>query len=508
MKLGMKIAVIFVVVLMIVGIVGLQSYLEIRQLDETNNWVIHTHRVKDTIEHVLSVLKDAETGQRGFILTGEDHYLEPYNAANQEILKDIETLASLTPDNGEQQTSIAQLKTLSREKLDELQETIMLRREAGTEAALRVIRSDRGKTIMDQIRALMNRMESRENELLDRRTHAAKEATQKSLLMVGIGVLLSLVILGVAAVFVTRTLQLADHGPMSSDIGKKRFNIFFRYVFAVAVVGLAVAARSWLERFGPMPLFITFYPGVLLVASFAGGGPGVLFTILAVLAADYWYIAPTGQFTINSPNDAIALGIFGGSSILLSILAERLQRARKAEAVSVTQEKELALLNMGNLMTLDMEHRIIHWSEGNHRLYGFERQEAQGQLSYELMQTHFDQPMEQIHNKLMEANYWEGEVTRQTKGGIPVSVAILWALRRDERGGPQEILEVSTDITRQKLAEEALQKQSEELAEQNEELFSTIGGISTAVRGTVRTKRGSTGSVGGNSGSKRGIKPT
>jgi PAS domain S-box-containing protein len=470
MKLGMKIAVIFVVVLMIVGIVGLQSYLEIRQLDETNNWVIHTHRVKETIEHVLSVLKDAETGQRGFILTGEDHYLEPYNAANKEILKDIETLASLTHDNAEQQTSIAQLKTLSREKLDELQETIKRRREAGIEAALRVIRGDRGRTIMDQIRSLMNQMESRENELLDRRTRVAKEATQKSLLMVGLGVLLSLVILGIAAVFVTRTLQLADHGPMSSDIGKKRFNIFFRYVLAVAVVGLAVAARSWLERFGPMPLFITFYPGVLLVASFAGGGPGVLFTILAVLAADYWYIPPTGQFTINSPNDAIALGIFGGSSILLSILAERLQRARRAEAVSVTQEKELALLNMGNLMTLDMEHRIIHWSEGNHRLYGFERQEAQGQLTYELMQTHFDQPMEQIHNKLLESNYWEGEVTRQTKGGIPVSVTILWALRRDERGGPQEILEVSTDITLQKLAEEALQKQSEELAEQNEEL--------------------------------------
>jgi|GEM_PF-1940601 hypothetical protein len=470
MKFGVKISVAFGIVLLIIGISGGQSYMGIQRLIEANRLVIHTHEVRETLEDVLSLLQDAETSQRGFVLTGEDSYLEPYNKANRDLQKDIENVASLTRDNPEQQKSLQQLEKLSRDKLGEVHETIKLRREAGMVAAMTVIRSDRGKMIMDEIRALMTQMETRENVLLETRNCVASATAQRSILMVSFGVLLSLMIMGIAAVFVTRTVQLADRGSLYKDADKKWSTIAIRYAFAIAIVGLAMAIKSWLEGFGHMPPFIIFYPGVLLVASFAGGGPGVLFTFLAVLAADYWYFPPVGQFAINSPSDALALGIFGGSSLMLSVLAERLQRARRAEAVSVTQEKELALLNMGNLMTLNLDHRIIHWSEGNHRLYGFDAHEARGQLSYELLQTHFSKPMEQIHNDLTEKNYWEGEVTRQTKDGIQLSVAILWALRRDERGEPLAILEVSTDITQQKLAEESLQQQSEELSEQNEEL--------------------------------------
>src|SRR5208337_698005 len=104
-------------------------------------------------------------------------------------------------------------------------------------------------------------------------------------------------------------------------------------------------------------------------------------------------------------------GIFAGTGIFLSVLAERLQRARRAEAVSVTQERELALLNMGNLMVLDLGHSIVRWSEGNRRLYGYDTQEAQGRLTYELLRTHFDQSPEQIQSELLEKGHWEGEAT-------------------------------------------------------------------------------------------------
>jgi PAS domain S-box-containing protein len=470
MKLGMKIAVVFVLVLLIVGIVGVQSYLGIERVTETNRWVVHTHEVMEKLEHVLSVLKDAETGQRGFVLTGENRYLEPYNAASAEIEKDIDDAASLTKDNPEQQQALKELRNLSRGKLDELRETIELRRNAGMGAALKVIRSDRGKRIMDEIRGLLDRMESRESGLLEQRTRAAGTAARQSTMMLGFGVLLSLVVLGVAAVIVTRTMQLADRGPLSGAPGSNWRKTAIQYAFAVAGVGLAMAVKSWLESFGPMPVFIVFYPMVLLVASIAGGGPAILFTVLAVLAAEYWYFPPSGSFAIQSSGDALALGIFGGSSMLLSVLAERLQHARRAEAVSVTQKKELALLNMGNLMTLDLDHRIVHWSEGNHRLYGFGEQETMGRLTYELLQTQFTEPLDRIHGELMEKNYWEGEATRRSKDGTHLSVSLLWALRRDEHGNPLDILEVSTDMTRQKFAEEALRQQSEELAQQNEEL--------------------------------------
>ncbi|MGD1000846.1 MAG: PAS domain S-box protein [Candidatus Brocadiia bacterium] len=471
MKLGAKLTVAFVLGLLIIGAVGIQSYRAIQRLTETNLWVVQTHEVLENLERVQSALKDAETGQRGFVLTGDERYLEPFNAATGEIQKDIASVRSLTQDNPEQQERLDQLQKLSSDKLDELRETIKLRREGGMEAALPVIRTDRGKAIMDDFRTLVARMEQREGDLLETRNRAAGEVARQSTLMLGFGVLLSLAILGISAVIVIRTMRLAGRSMRLGGAGRKWPGIAVRYAFAVAVVALATWLKSWLERnVGPMPIFVTFYPAVLLVASVAGGGPGIAATVLSALAADYWFIEPTGQFGIANANDAMALGIYSGSSIFLSILAERLRRARGAEAVSAAQEQELALLNMGNLMSLDLDHRIVRWSEGNRRLYGFDADEAQGKLTYELLQTHFDRPLEQIHGELLGNGQWEGEATRRSKDGTQMSLALLWALRRDERGKPLAILEVSTDITRQKTAEESLRQQTEELAQQNEEL--------------------------------------
>jgi PAS domain S-box-containing protein len=469
-KPAVKITIVFAAVLLITSAVGIQSYRQVKRLNDANIWVVHTHEVSEKLEHVLSVLKDAETGQRGFLLTGEERYLEPYNPAMSEIQNDIDMVAGLTRDNPGQQKSILQLRRLAGDKLDELRETIKLRRDGGTDEALRVVRSDRGKKIMDQIRVLVSQMESRESELLDVRGRAAIEAARQSLLMVGFGTLLALTILAIVGIFAARTMKFADRSHETNDSGRDIPSVVIRYAFAAAVAGLSVMARMWLQRLGPMPLFITFFPGLVVVGSFAGGGPGILYTILAVVAVDYWFIPPLHHFSINSPNDAISLGIFGGCGLLLSIMGERLQRARRAEAVSVTQEKELALLNMGNVMVLDLDHRITRWSEGNRRLYGYDSEEAQGRLIFELLETHFSPPLEHIHSSLTEKNYWEGEVTRRTREGDQLSVAILWALRRDEKGKPLAILEVSTDLTQQKLAEEELRQQAEKLAQQNEEL--------------------------------------
>jgi PAS domain S-box-containing protein len=456
MRLGVKIAVAFVLALVAVGAVGIWAYTGIAQLKEANNWVVHTHEVMGNLEHVLSMLDEAQADHRGFLLTGEDRYLEPYNTATGEIRQDIDQVASLTADNPHQQPDIEQLRKLSADKLDELRETVKLEREGKHEQALQIIRSDRGKAIMDDIRKLVDGMESREQTLLQKRNQAADEVAARTTQTMGLGVLLAVLVLAVAAVVVTRTMRLAAPSALPKEGGRKWPRIVIRYAFAVAMVGLATLLRWWLDRYfgAEMPTFITWYPAVLVAASIAGGGPGVLATVLAALAADYWFIEPYGRFGIAKPSDAAALGIFVGTCVFVCILMERLRRARYAEAVSVTQERELALLNMGQVMIKDMDHRVVRWSEGNHRLYGFDARETQGQITHDFLKTHFDQPLEQIHGELLKVGYWEGEVTRQTKDGTQLSVSILWALRRGEEGEPPSILEVSTDITKRKLAEE------------------------------------------------------
>jgi len=338
---------------------------------------------------------------------------------------------------------------------------------------------------MDEIRLVIGQMKAREWQLLEKRSQIAGATALQNSLMVGAGMLLSLAALAAAALFLIRTLRLVEGGAGATGNRGSWRGGAIRYLAALVVVALAMLTRQHLaSAFGPMPPFITFYPAVLLVASVAGGGPGILTTIISVLAADYWYFQPVGQFSVSSPNEAISLGIFGAASLFLSVLAERLHRARLAEAVSITQQQELALLDMGNLLVLDQERRVLRWSQGCCRLYGFEAGEAQGRPVDELLQTRRSQPWEEVQCSLLEHGYWEGEITRRGKSGEDLQLTILLALRRDLQGNPQATLEVSTDLTTQKSVEkellahkiflqtgnDRLQKSNEQLQEQAEEL--------------------------------------
>jgi len=128
----------------------------------------------------------------------------------------------------------------------------------------------------------------------------------------------------------------ADGVPRSTWPG-----LVLRYALTVAMVALASVARWRLERtVGPMPLFITWYPAVLIAATVAGGGPGVVTTLLSVLAADYWFISPIGSFKIDAPHDVVATVIFAGMCLFVSLLAERLRRLRWVQAFADAKAQE------------------------------------------------------------------------------------------------------------------------------------------------------------------------
>ena len=294
-------------------------------------------------------------------------------------------------------------------------------------------------------------------EEVEARGAAAIRVTRQGTWMVAVGLLLSLLALTAVTVAATRSMRLGVRAMRPGGADRRWPEVAIQYALAVTIVELATLARWWLEQaFGPMPLFITWYPAVLIVATMGGGGPGAAATILSALAADYWFIAPQGQFLIHAPNDAVATGIFTGTGLFTSVLAERLHRARWAEAVSATQEQELALLDMGNLAALDLDHRIVRWSQGCRRLYGYDAQEAQGRLTHELLKTRLQRPQDPIQDVLRQHGYWEGQATRRRKDGTEVAVALLLALRRDPEGRPSAVLEVSTDVTERKRAEEQM----------------------------------------------------
>lgn len=173
-SVGFKIGSGFALALGVLLLLGVVSYQTTTQLNQSNGWVKHTYEVLLTLEKVLSLLQDSETGQRGYLITGERRYLEPYEAAQGKIPGEIAHLKELTADNSGQQARIQNLVNQVQIKLDFIKEVIEVRNAKGFEPSQKLVATDRGKQAMDTIRKIIAEMEEEETRLMKERTERAE----------------------------------------------------------------------------------------------------------------------------------------------------------------------------------------------------------------------------------------------------------------------------------------------------------------------------------------------
>lgn len=177
---------------------GTVSYLNIRTYSRDATAVTRTHEVLLGLSEVLSSMKDAETGQRGYILTGETSYLDPYNAALTNIEEQVLKVEQEVAGNPDQMRRIAPLKSHIAAKLNELSLTIQMRRTAGFQPALDEVLTNRGKADMDAIRSIVDTMDQAETDLrqvrLAEMDNAYATAVASTIVTAVIGVILSICI--------------------------------------------------------------------------------------------------------------------------------------------------------------------------------------------------------------------------------------------------------------------------------------------------------------------------
>jgi PAS domain S-box-containing protein len=183
---------------LVVGVLLGNAFVAFRQasrMHEDSFWVAHTHEVLTNLSHILSTIKDAETGVRGYLLTGEPRFLEPYQAAHGEVRVAVDQFASLTSDNPVQQARIPALRKLVDDEMAVLNQAAAAQKQGGTDAARRVAVLDRGKQVMDSIRTLVAEMQQHERELRVSRQRASDSAYQST-----IGSSVLAVVMGLTAV--------------------------------------------------------------------------------------------------------------------------------------------------------------------------------------------------------------------------------------------------------------------------------------------------------------------
>lgn len=191
-----KILVWFCVVIFIMVASILLAYRATRTLIENERRVAHTQDIIFELNETLSAVKDAETGQRGFLLTSVNDYLEPYNKAVSNIEDNLKRIDDLTDDGSVQDQNLKLLRQKVSEKLAELAETIRLRQQSGPEAALQVVLSGKGRETMEEIRQIIGTMQVEENRQFQARTDESERSATQAIATFWLTGLLSAAMLG------------------------------------------------------------------------------------------------------------------------------------------------------------------------------------------------------------------------------------------------------------------------------------------------------------------------
>ncbi len=181
--------------LILVCIGALSFWSEVRN-DEDREWVTHTLLVVEKLQTIRIDITQAETGQRGYMLTGQDRYLELYGAGADQVRQDMKELPDLIQDNPAEREAIQRLDPLIAARLAELADGIEVRKQSGLLAGVEAVaRANNGEKWMGQIAGQIAEMRRAQAQLLSTRLDTAAASSRKMKAVVVCGNALAILIL-------------------------------------------------------------------------------------------------------------------------------------------------------------------------------------------------------------------------------------------------------------------------------------------------------------------------
>jgi CheY-like chemotaxis protein/CHASE3 domain sensor protein/putative methionine-R-sulfoxide reductase with GAF domain len=177
--LGQKILAGFIFSTLVLIVVAILSFRNGEKVIDAAQWVRHTQKVLYEFDQLLLYCVNAETGERGYAITGREEYLEPFKLAGLEVTKHVSLLQDLTRDNPVQQKNIKELDERITAFMQRMEYVINIRREHGFEKTRDLILSDVGKNMLDDIRTLIGDAMRLENDLLEKREKISDADTRE-----------------------------------------------------------------------------------------------------------------------------------------------------------------------------------------------------------------------------------------------------------------------------------------------------------------------------------------
>jgi PAS domain S-box-containing protein len=199
---------------------GVLAYVNVQRQIDSRDQVLRSHEVIGELETLLSAVKDTETGQRGYLLTAEPKYLEPFATAVGQVQSQLSVLIALLAGDPVQQARFAQLRPVIDGRLDELRRTVASAQEGEVDAALAIVRTDAGKALMDDVRVRIGVMQEAEQQALQQRLADVRQRTDISIFSIYATVTVGLV--SVAAVFALVRRNVSERDRAAREVAGER----------------------------------------------------------------------------------------------------------------------------------------------------------------------------------------------------------------------------------------------------------------------------------------------
>jgi len=296
-----------------------------------------------------------------------------------------------------------------------------------------------------------------------------------------------------------------------------------RYALAVLAALVALFVREMLSPLlGASNPYHTVWLAVVFSAWYCGLGPSVITTLLSVVGVRYLFLPPIHSFAIENTEIEVSgmVGFLVFSGFIIA-LGEANRRSKVRSELEVARRKQIedelrkaqqeleqrvkertealerniaelaekaALLDLANdgIFVKGLNGAISYWNQGAERLYGWSKEEAISRSTHELLHTEFPIPLAEIETR----DSWEGELLHTRRDGVQIVVASRWTTLRDHEGKPVAWLELNTDITSRKRAEEAartlsgqiLMLQDDERKRLARELHDSVGQLLASIK--------------------------
>jgi PAS domain S-box-containing protein len=459
--------VIVVPLLVTTALAGLLLW-ETFDLNKSLQWVDHTDQVLDQSGHLLMLLIDMESGTRGFIVTGDETFLHPYQEGTKKFDSEFQSLYSMVADGQPQQ----------RQRLNDIyagytgwqsyaSKIIALRRAEKADPTL--YENQQGKLRMDALREQISEFQGVEAGL---RAERVQVAHLRWILMVssclvlglGFGVLLSLFTRYHVQALGTKLLQSEERwtatlGSIGEAVIATDSNARITFLNPVAAVLTGWQAE---EAFG-QPI------GKVLELINEKSGMSADNEVLRVLkekqvlsVANHVDLVTRDGREISVEHSAAPI-LAGKEEVIGVVLVFRDVSERRQEQIEIAEQAALLELTQDSVFVIDLEGMVLFWSRGAEAMLGYSKSQAAGAVSHDLLHTDFPRPLAEIREELLRVGHWEGDLVTTAQDGRRIVVSSRWALQWGKRDQAPRVLVINSDITERKQGEESLVLQREQL---------------------------------------------